>query len=53
MQVGQKNQDLRPKAMLVEPFEARTELRTSATHRVEANALSGIVRLHLVNTASK
>ncbi len=35
--------------LVVEPFEARTELRSSSADRVEINALSGFVGLHFLN----
>ena len=35
--------------LLVEPFEARTELRSSSADWVEINALSGFVGLHFLN----
>ena len=34
---------------IVEPFEARTELRSSSADRVEFDALSGFVGLHFLN----
>ena len=49
VEVGQKDQRLRPDAVHIEPFEARPEFRASPAERVESNGLAGFVCLDLLN----
>src|ERR1035437_8678730 len=47
-QISQKDQRLRLNAMLVQPVEARAEVRPSAANGIEMNRLSGLIGLHFV-----
>src|SRR5580704_2341463 len=49
VEVGQKDQSLGPDALIVEPFEARTEFRSSSADRIEIDAFSGVVCFNVVH----
>jgi hypothetical protein len=49
VEVGQKDQSLRPGSMLFQPVEARTEVGSSAANGIEMNGISGLVGFIFVN----
>ena len=48
VEVGQKDQRLRPDPMLFQPIEAWTEVRASATNGIQMNLFPGLIGLHFV-----